>query len=675
MINGRRWISLVMLMAMLATGSAATAAPQAGVMEKKAEAQTATYKNMPLGAPAGVQDVDALPVRQGEKRSSTTTPAVEVLSTTSTSEKATINTGNDAIQATLFALQQIGSSSTMAYVPIGYYPNGQEVTVIAKGNAWCRVITKDSKSGYMLLAELKFAEAASVDGYVATGNDNIKAGLYASQSDASPVSTYANGTKLKVFSQGTNWCQVQTPDGKTGYMHTSDIRIGTAPSADTYAYVVLPSSMTTLALYETESTSSKVLGGYANNAKVKVLSWGNTFTKVETVDGRIGYMLSNYLNATPGGGGGGTVIGTATVSNPPPNTYLILRKEASPSGTVLGSYRNGTVVQVLEKGTTWTKVSVGGIVGYMMTEYLKFDTTPSPTPPPTGGKAVVSNPPPQTRLILRAGPSTSAASLGSFYNGTVVDVLEYGPVWTRVLVNGIDGYMMTKYLTFGSDINPPAPGQVIMVAVVAHPNPSEYLNLRAARSYNAAVLRRFYNGTIVNVYEYASDWCRVEVGGLNGYMATAYLSFSGGTTPTPPIGPVGYAVVKNPKSTQVLNLRAGMGTGTRSLGQYRNGVQVRVLSYGSVWTHVEVGGKVGYMMTKYLSFGSTPVPSTTIGVVKNPVSSQRLNLRAFKSTTSLSLGQYSNGTVVEIIEYDAVWCYVKIGSLKGYMMTKYLQIR
>lgn len=671
MTNGKRWISLVMLAAMLVTGSAGVAAPQTGAVGENVEAQTATYKNIPLDTPAGLKDADAPPAGQGQKRSGSgkTTPPVEVLSSTSTNEKATINTGNDAIQATLFALQQIDNSSVMAYVPIGYYPNGQEVTVIAKGNAWCRVITKDNKNGYMLLAELKFADAAYVDGYVATGNDNIKAGLYASQSDVSPVASYTNGTKLKVLSQGSNWCQVQTPDGKTGYMHTSDIRIGEVPATDTYAYVVLPPSMTTLPLYETESASSKVLGNYAHNAKVKVLSWGNTYTKVETLDGRVGYMLSNYLNAVPGSDNG-TVTGTATVANPGANEVLHLRKEASQSSAILGSYRNGTVVQVLEKGTTWTKVSVGGVVGYMMTQHLKFNDTPSPTPAPVG-RAVVNNPPPNTRLNLRAGQSTSSAVLGSFHNGTVVDVLEYGAVWTKVRVNGIEGYMMTQYLSFNMDPAPITPGPVIMVATVANPDSRDHLNLRESPSYQAAVLGRYYNGTIVNVYEYKSDWCRVDVGGRHGYMATAYLSFSGGITP-PPTVTASYAVVNNPKATQVLNLRAGRSTGSRSLGQYRNGVQVRVISYGSDWCHVEVGGKTGYMMTKYLSFGATSVPNRSIGVVK---SSQRLNMRMFPTTSSTILGSYASGTIVEILEYNASWCYVKIGNVRGYMATRYLQIR
>ena len=50
----------------------------------------------------------------------------------------------------------------------------------------------------------------------------------------------------------------------------------------------------------------------------------------------------------------------------------------------------------------------------------------------------------------------------------------------------------------------------------------------------------------------------------------------------------------------------------RSIGQYYNGTQVKVVSYGATWCEVYVGTKHGYMMTRYLSFDGNYVrPSTT----------------------------------------------------------------
>ena len=68
------------------------------------------------------------------------------------------------------------------------------------------------------------------------------------------------------------------------------------------------------------------------------------------------------------------------------------------------------------------------------------------------GWAVVSNPDPKDRLHLRTRPDKGAESLGKFWNGTPVRVLEEKEGWCRVEI-GTDGHligwMMKKYLTFG----------------------------------------------------------------------------------------------------------------------------------------------------------------------------------------------------------------------------------
>ena len=73
------------------------------------------------------------------------------------------------------------------------------------------------------------------------------------------------------------------------------------------------------------------------------------------------------------------------------------------------------------------------------------------------GWAVVSNPDPADRLHLRDRAGKSGNSLGKFYNGTPVLVLERKGDWTRVQIGfgatARTGWMMTKYLTFGADMD------------------------------------------------------------------------------------------------------------------------------------------------------------------------------------------------------------------------------
>lgn len=63
--------------------------------------------------------------------------------------------------------------------------------------------------------------------------------------------------------------------------------------------------------------------------------------------------------------------------------------------------------------------------------------------------AAVNNPNPADRLHLRVKPEKGAKSLGKYYNGTPVRVLQKKGDWTRVSIGGTEGWMMTQYLAFG----------------------------------------------------------------------------------------------------------------------------------------------------------------------------------------------------------------------------------
>lgn len=73
------------------------------------------------------------------------------------------------------------------------------------------------------------------------------------------------------------------------------------------------------------------------------------------------------------------------------------------------------------------------------------------------GYAVVNNPKPQDRLHLRKNPSQGADSLGKFYNGTRLRVLEKQGDWWRVSIGHLEGWMMAKYLVEGTAMDKVAP--------------------------------------------------------------------------------------------------------------------------------------------------------------------------------------------------------------------------
>jgi uncharacterized protein YgiM (DUF1202 family) len=141
------------------------------------------------------------------------------------------------------------------------------------------------------------------------------------------------------------------------------------------------------------------------------------------------------------------------------------------------------------------------------------------------------------------------------------------------------------------------------------------VNVRSGPSFSYGSIGSLRSGTTVNVLLKGSDWYWVSGGGLTGFMSTSYLSGTGrsaGNTVTTPSTSYQTAYVNNPRSTQILNLRAAASQSSRSLGQYKNGTKVRVVYKGNTWSEVYVGTKHGYMMTRYLSFNGSYLPPTTV---------------------------------------------------------------
>ena len=134
---------------------------------------------------------------------------------------------------------------------------------------------------------------------------------------------------------------------------------------------------------------------------------------------------------------------TATV-----NTSLLrLRERGSTLARVLDAYPKGTKVTILQAGSVWTKVSVHGKTGYMMTKYLTGGGLNPTETTETGDNIMYVKTDTGTRLNLRDGPGLEYDIIGSYRQGTAVSVLKKGKYWTRVSIGGKTGYMGSNYLS------------------------------------------------------------------------------------------------------------------------------------------------------------------------------------------------------------------------------------
>lgn len=122
------------------------------------------------------------------------------------------------------------------------------------------------------------------------------------------------------------------------------------------------------------------------------------------------------------------------------------------------------------------------------------------------------------RVHLRAEPSTEADSLGLYFTGTDVIVIDWLKDWAWVMIGDVTGYMMTDYLTKDS------PAQLGPWYIVDNPD-STWVNLRMSPSMDGMIVMCPDNGTAVHILgETADGWSYVECEGVKGYMVTNLLS-------------------------------------------------------------------------------------------------------------------------------------------------------
>lgn len=121
---------------------------------------------------------------------------------------------------------------------------------------------------------------------------------------------------------------------------------------------------------------------------------------------------------------------------------LNLRETASLSAKVLGQYPTGTLVEIIESGDEWHKVTVNGKTGYMMAKYLKV------TDKVTSGTATVYNPNGNSYVNFRSAASLNASVLSRVPVGTQIPVLSKGTDWTKTQIDGVTGYISTWFLKF-----------------------------------------------------------------------------------------------------------------------------------------------------------------------------------------------------------------------------------
>ena len=174
---------------------------------------------------------------------------------------------------------------------------------------------------------------------------------------------------------------------------------------------------------------------------------------------------------------------------------------------VMTTLVTGTAVSLGEQA--WSKVSHGGNVGYIRSDFLEYSSGSEPRYFSTNDN-----------VNFRTGSSLDSAVISTLPEGTQVEMLEAG--WSKVTANGSTGYVRSDFLS----VNPPntpsaASGNITLMT-------NDGVNMRSGPSTDNSIIATLGANTSVTVLEQGSNgWSRVSYNGNNGYIRSDLLSTSG----------------------------------------------------------------------------------------------------------------------------------------------------
>lgn len=368
----------------------------------------------------------------------------------------------------------------------------------------------------------------------------------------------------------------------------------------------------TLAKGKSKTLTTEYAGGLSK-------TWTSSDPNVATVDGNGKVTAKAQGTATiTCNAGGQAVTCKVTVSNISSTEETIYTKNSvtlkvvGASGTVTWSSSNTGVATVDSKGkVTGVKAGTATITATVGSDTYTCKVTVKTNPYPKAMQ--VKNGP----LALRKSPSRTAAKVGKgFYpNGTKVTALsDAGNGWVKVKVSdGETGYMMVQYLggaaggtggTGGTGTDTPPEGTGAWINMQT----TSALRLRKWPDTKHGTYRSYAKGTKVKARKVNSQWYEVKVNkdGATGYMMAKYLkeataagSGTGtGTQTLPQASSFKKMVVSNSSNVR---LRKGPGTNYGSYQFLKKGTVVEAGPVNGTWHQVKWNGKVGYMMSRYLT--------------------------------------------------------------------------
>lgn len=416
-----------------------------------------------------------------------------------------------------------------------------------------------------------------------------------------------------------------------------------------------------------------------------VVNWGTTWCQVY-YNGRYGYVMTKFvqkISSEP------TAAPTPAPTAPMGQTAQVntakgaLNMRDKIGGAVIAKIPEKAFFIVTEYGATWCKAWYDGKTGYVMTKFVKLTggSMPTPTPVPTPEPIIDYARVTTANGGLNLRDAINGTRIAVIPQGATVSVHSKGADWCRVSYSGKTGYVMTKFLSFGSaaPTETPTPAPEVVISYARVNTVTGGLNLR--ETPNGTRIAVIPQNAVIGVITKGADWSRVKYGDKVGYVMTKFLADTT-ATPAPSTPAPGNTLQCYGKVTTAngggLNMRSGPATTYGRIASIKNGGVVEVYDKGAVWSRIKYNGTFGYVMSQYLTFSAERPSENPDPVIPSGAKAQvnttagSLNMRAGMGKTYAVVTQIPQKAYVEVLTYGPSWCYVSYNGLKGYVMTTYL---
>ena len=555
--------------------------------------------------------------------------------------------------------------------PVTTVRHGDTVTAYETAGEWTRVETATGRQGYLkskylvFLAEPTLLPVTPTPTATPTASPSPDPSAWATPSPSPTPAPTASATPSPSPTPAPTPSPTPTPQPTVPPLEPRPY--------GSFARVTLSNASSRLNLRASASTASAIVDKLRDGDYVEILADKGGWARVETVQGKVGYVQTHYLRRLEG-----IVVLPTTTATPAPTAT------ATPTAT-------------------------------------------PGTPSPGASYARVSLSSASSRLNLRSSPSTSSAIVATLDHGKIVRVLAASGSWVRVeTASGQTGYVQSRYLApIDGAVTTPAP--TATAAPTATPAPdagvpqdgdyarvrlssaSSRLNLRASASTSSAIVAKLGHGETVRVLAASGSWVRVETAsGQTGYVQSRYLEpvdgsrylsrLSGAETPAPTAAPTPtatsapdagemtemdgevYADIYVSASGGSLHVRQGPSTQTPSVTTVSHGSWVQVLAVGGEWARVRTRlGNEGYLKVKYLvprGDSAAPTQSDMVACDLRATAAQSTPARTRPAADAAVVATIPAGTPLYVKAYDDDWAHVfsVSGASSGYVLKAHLRL-